>query len=82
MLATISQIFQSVELDIKTRVLLENEIIGQMSISAKEAQKKKMVSIDNIVYKTFTKKFNREYSNELLDRTKRTPFQVSFFLCR
>jgi len=68
-LATISQIFNR-RVGIKTRVLLENEIIGQMSISAKDAQKKKMVSIDNIVYKTFTKKFNQEYSKDLLAEQK------------
>ena len=68
-LATISQIFNQ-RVPIKTRVLLENEIIGQMSISQKEANKQKMVPIDNIIYKTFAKKFNQEYSAELLDEQK------------
>ena len=62
-LATISQIF-SKKPSIKTKILLENEIIGQMSIS-KNPPNKKMVPIDNIIYKTFVKKFNQEYSNTL-----------------
>jgi hypothetical protein len=68
-LATISQIFNQ-RAPIKTRVLLENEIIGQMSISDEEAEKQKMVPMDNLVYKTFAKKFNKEYSNGLLKEQK------------
>ena len=50
-LATISQIFNQ-RAPVKTRVLLENEIIAQMSISEKEAEEKKMVPMDKIIYKT------------------------------
>jgi len=67
--ATIYQIFNH-RVPIKTKVLLENWILKQMSISPEEAQKQKMVPIDNLVYKTFTKKFNEEYSNELLSEQK------------
>ena len=68
-LATISQIFNQ-RAPIKTRVLLENEVISQMSISDKEADEKKMVPMDKIIYNTFVKKFNTEYSNELLSEQK------------
>ena len=67
--ATIYQIFNH-RVPIKTKVLLENSIIKQMSISPEEAQKQKMVPIDNLVYKTFTKKFNQEYAAELLSEQK------------
>ena len=68
-LATISQIFNQ-RAPVKTRVLLENEIIAQMSISEKEAEEKKMVPMDKIIYKTFAKKFNKAYSGELLKEQK------------
>ena len=69
-LATISQIFNQ-RAPIKTRVLLEGEILAQMSLSQDGKGTPKMVPIDNLVYKTFAKKFNREYSNELLKEQKR-----------
>ena len=68
-LATIYQVFNQ-RASIKTRVLLESDIVRQMSITPSEAQKQKMVPIDNLVYKTFTKKFNQEYSGELLKEQK------------
>tara|TARA_R110002096_G_scaffold425386_1_gene633997 strand:+ start:639 stop:1478 length:840 start_codon:yes stop_codon:yes gene_type:complete len=67
--ATIYQIFNQ-NVPIKTRVLLENEIINKMSISIEAANKKKMVPVDNLIYKTFTKKFNKEYSTDLLKEQK------------
>ena len=65
--ATISQIFNE-KASIKTKVLLENEIVGRMS--SKTLLEKKMVPIDNLIFKTFAKKFNNEYSNELLSEQK------------
>jgi hypothetical protein len=67
--ATIYQIFNQ-NIPIKTRVLLENEVINSMSVSPGSAKKEKMVPIDNLVYKTFTKKFNKEYSSDLLAEQK------------
>jgi len=67
--ATIYQIFNK-QASIKTRILLETEIISKMSRLAKDTQEKKMVPIDNIIYKTFANKFNEEYSNELLSEQK------------
>ena len=66
-LATISQIFNE-KASIKTKVLLENEIIGHM-ISQPENEKK-MVPIDNLVYKTFAKRFNTEYGQDLIKEQK------------
>lgn len=67
-LATIYQIFNQ-RSTIKTKVLLENQIIKGMILSEAK-DKDQMVPIDNLVYKTFTKKFNAEYSGELLKEQK------------
>jgi hypothetical protein len=67
-LATIYQIFNQRN-SIKTKVLLENQVIKDMIISD-STDKKPMVPIDNLVYKTFTKKFNTAYSSELLKEQK------------
>ena len=67
LLATISQIFNE-KAPIKTKVLLENEIVGHM-ISAPGTEKK-MVPIDNLVYKTFAKNFNTEYGKGLVKEQK------------
>ena len=67
-LATIYQIFNQ-RSTIKTKVLLENQIIKGMILS-EDKDKNQMVPIDNLVYKTFTKKFNAEYSGELLKEQK------------
>lgn len=68
-LATIYQVFNS-RAPIKTRVLLENNIISKMCKSSENIDKDKMVPIDNLIYKTFTKKFNQEYSTNLLKEQK------------
>jgi hypothetical protein len=67
-LATIYQIFNH-RSPIKTKVLLENQIIKGMIVSEGK-DRDQMVPIDNLVYKTFTKKFNAEYSGELLKEQK------------
>jgi len=66
-LATISQIFNE-KTSVKTKILLENEIIGHMI--SKTGEEKKMIAMDNLVYKTFAKKFNKEYSTGLIKEQK------------
>ena len=61
-MASIAQIFNQ-NVSIKSKILLENEIVGKMSL---KLESEKMVPIDNIVYKSFVKKFNEEYSNSLI----------------
>ena len=68
-LATISQIFNQ-RAPVKTRMLLEADIIGRMSAKPSEIENQKMVPMDNLVYKTFVKKFNKEYDNNLLKEQK------------
>jgi hypothetical protein len=48
-------------------VLLENELVEKMS-SAKTEEK--MVPMDNIVFKSFVKRFNDEYGGKLLQEQK------------
>ena len=63
-LATVSQIFNK-EIGVKKRVVLEESILGHMSSRKEKRQNEAMVPVDNIVYKTFVKKFNEEYSGIL-----------------
>lgn len=62
-LATISQIF-SKRTTIKKRTLLENNVLRKMYSSA-EPLAENLKPIDNVVYKTFVKKFNDQYSQTL-----------------
>ena len=67
-LATISQIFSD-DLSIKSRVLLEAELLSTMIDEKNKAQNK--IPITNLVYKTFAKNFNEAYSDTLLEEQKR-----------
>ena len=62
-LATIAQIF-SKRTAIKKRTLLENKVLYKMHSSA-EPLVENLKPIDNVVYKTFVKKFNDQYSQTL-----------------
>jgi len=75
-MASIAQIFNQ-KTSIKSKILLENEMVGKMSLKEDE---EKMVPIDNIVYKSFVKKFNNEYSVKLMteQRTLLNKFITSF----
>lgn len=65
-LATISQIFNS-DAKIKERILMENTIVSAMT---KEEEPENMKSVDNVVYKTFAKSFNEQYSEILPESQK------------
>lgn len=66
-LATISQIF-NVDANIKERILMENTIVSTMT---KEVESKDMKSVDAVVYKTFVKNFNEQYSETLPEEQKK-----------
>jgi hypothetical protein len=66
-LASVSQIFNT-SVPIKSRVLLEQEVIGTMSKT--QVGKKEMLPIDSLTYKIFTQKFNEQYSDSLLEEQK------------
>jgi len=66
-LATISQIFD-LDIPIKTRILLEQTLVDYLTTG--ESSAKPLEPIDNIVYKTFVKKFNEKYGTSLLEEQK------------
>mgnify|MGYP003675844041 CR=1 FL=1 len=66
-LATIAQIFSDTATP-KQRVMLESQIIREMQENQQPAQISE--KIDNVVYRTFVKKFNDKYEGELLDEQK------------
>ena len=67
-LATVQQIFND-QTPIKTRVLLEAKIIHNLC-DEKSVEESKMSSVNNIVYKTFVKNFNKQYGGILLEEQK------------
>ena len=68
-IASVYSIFQDA-LPVKDRVLLEENIIHQMSQSC-EAPRENKLPVDNLVYKTFVAKFNEEYSGILSENQKK-----------
>lgn len=66
-LATISQIFNQ-NTPIKEKILLEQTIINKVKNLKEEKNQNSMEPIDNIVYKTFSKKFNEKYSSLLSEQ--------------
>ena len=65
-LATIAHIFSS-KTSPKDRVMLEAQLISSMS---QAPPSETTPEIDNVVYKSFVKKFNAKYGTELLDEQK------------
>ena len=66
-LATIMQIFSD-KISPKNQVILENEIIEKMVVKIEGDENSGQ--IDGIVYRTFAKKFNEKYDNDLLKEQK------------
>ena len=66
-LATIDQIF-SISTSPKNRVILENQLME--TLSQQEDSNAVPSQIDNVVYRSFVKKFNEKYDNELLEEQK------------
>lgn len=67
-IATVYSIFQDA-LPIKDRVLLEENIVEQMSASV-ETKQEGQQPMDTIIYSTFVNKFNQEYSEKLNESQK------------
>jgi hypothetical protein len=67
-MASVYSIFQD-SLPVKDRVLLEENIIDQMSSSA-ETRQESQQPMDSIIYNTFVNKFNEEYSDLLSENQK------------
>ena len=71
-IATVSQLFgaDSTAVGIKRGVILEQQILETITSSTTEESKTEMKPIDNIVFKTFTSKFNEVYGDDLLSEQK------------
>jgi len=68
-LATISQIFNN-STPIKEKILLEQAVVEKIKIIKEDKLKETMQPIDNLLYKTFSKKFNEKYSSLLNEQKK------------
>lgn len=73
-LATISQIFNDVT-PVKDKLLLEQEVMSRFENKVE----KELKPIDNIVYKTFVKKFNDKYSSLLSEQKELLTKYISSF---
>lgn len=67
-IASVYSIFQDA-LPVRDRVLLEENIVDQMSASV-ETQQEGQLPIDSIVYRTFVNKFNEEYQEVLTENQR------------
>ena len=67
-IASVYSIFQDA-LPVKDRVLLEENIVDQMSASV-EIKQETQQPMDSLVYNTFATKFNEEYSETLNENQK------------
>lgn len=66
-LASVFQIFNN-SVSVKSKIILENEVVKNMS--SEKLEEHKMVPIDNIVFQSFTKRFNEEYGDKLVKEQK------------
>jgi hypothetical protein len=71
-IATVSQLFgaDSNAVGIKRGVILEQQVLEALTTSTIKESKVEMKPIDNIVFKTFTSKFNETYGDGLLSEQK------------
>jgi flagellin-specific chaperone FliS len=71
-IATISQLFSTDEsnANIKSGVLLEQKIVTSMMEGVSASEVPKMKPIDNLVFKSFVSKYNKEYSSGILNEQK------------
>ena len=68
-LATLQQVFNNLDLSAKERVLLEEEVVQLMTEATVNTDQKNLKHIDNLVFKSFVDRFNKEYSG-LLEEQK------------
>ena len=68
-LATIAQLFSNT-LPAKSRVILEQIVIGKMCSKSEDVAEERMKPLDDLVYKTYIRKFNEKYGNNLLKEQK------------
>ena len=66
-LATISQVFGD-EVSVKKKIMLEERLVDRMSSSPEEESK--MQPIDNLTFRTFVERFNKEYATTLFEEQR------------
>jgi hypothetical protein len=71
-IATVSQLFSTDEgnANIKSGVLLEQKVVASMMEGLSTPDAPKMKPIDNLVFKSFVSKYNKEYSSGILNEQK------------
>ena len=71
-IATVSQLFSTDEgnASIKSGVLLEQKVVASMMEGLSTPDAPKMKPIDNLVFKSFVSKYNKEYSSGILNEQK------------
>jgi len=71
-IATVSQLFSTDEgnANIKSGVLLEQKVVASMMEGLSTPDAPKMKPIDNLVFKSFVSKYNKEYSSGILSEQK------------
>jgi hypothetical protein len=67
-LATVYQIF-SEDTPLQKRVLLEQDLLGRM-LRKFDKKQDHLKPVNNLIFKTFAKKFNEKYSSDLLEEQK------------
>ena len=77
-LATISQIFNP-STPIKQKLMLEQIIVDKIKIVKEQKENKSLQPIDNLVYKTFSKKFNDRYGDLLREQKELLTKYVNSF---
>jgi len=76
-LATISTIF-NIDAPVKKRILYEDTIIKSMNLE-KQSEKTNLQSIDNIVYRSFVKSYNEQYSDLIKEQKNLLGKYISSF---
>tara|TARA_A100001391_G_scaffold171844_1_gene133258 strand:- start:23 stop:871 length:849 start_codon:yes stop_codon:yes gene_type:complete len=77
-LATIAQIFGGTA-SVKDRVILEEKIVAKMSTAAPEEKPlEPLEHVDNLVFKTFTEKFNQTYKQSLHEEQQQVLMRYIF----
>ena len=68
-IATVSQMFSNLT-PVAEKVLLENKVVEFMTEKVEAKQENNLEPIDNLVFKTFAKKFNEQYSGKLTNEQR------------
>ena len=68
-IATVAQMFSNVT-PVAEKILLENKVVSFMTNTSEKSEPKTLEPIDNLVFKTFAKKFNEQYSQKLADEQR------------